>query len=85
MDTGELYFKLSAAAGDWSQPHAFGEGATGPKGDTGDQGPSGTDGLPGAVASVDGSDKTAYLVGRNQITGRLELDNGILTLVLVTS
>lgn len=85
IDTGQLFIKLSGASGDWSQPYAFAKGATGEKGDTGAKGDPGANGLPGVVASVDGSDKTAYLTGRSRIVGRLELQDGILTLVLTTS
>lgn len=47
MDNGMLYFKLSAAAADWSTGYVFGKGEKGDKGDKGDQGIRGLTGLRG--------------------------------------
>lgn len=85
MDTGQLSFKLSNTPGDWSQGYTFA------KGDRGDPGPPGKDGLPGApgvsgaVTSVDTNTVSASLVGRTNVTARLVLQNGILSVVLATT
>lgn len=42
MDTGMLYWKLSASSGDWSAGAQFGKGDPGIKGDKGDKGDPGT-------------------------------------------
>lgn len=47
MDTGMLYFKLSAASGDWSTGVQYGKGETGATGATGAQGAQGIQGLQG--------------------------------------
>lgn len=85
MDTGQLSFKLSNTPGDWSQGYTFA------KGNQGDPGPPGKDGLPGApgvsgaVTSVDTNTVSASLVGRTNVTARLVLQNGILSVVLATT
>lgn len=48
IDTGMLYWKLSAAAGDWSDGVLFGKGPKGGKGDRGDPGERGPQGFRGA-------------------------------------
>ena len=55
IDTGNLYFKLSATSGDWSPGFVYGKGDTGAAGAVGPQGPAGPQGLqgiPGAVGPV---------------------------------
>ena len=55
IDTGNLYFKLSATSADWSPGFVYGRGetgATGATGATGPQGPQGLQGIPGAVGPV---------------------------------
>lgn len=47
MDTGLLYFKLSATGGDWSDGEQFGKGDTGATGAQGIQGIQGIQGLQG--------------------------------------
>lgn len=47
MDTGMLYFKLSATSGDWSTGVQYGKGETGATGATGAQGIQGIQGLQG--------------------------------------
>lgn len=47
IDTGNLYFKLSSASGDWSAGFIYGKGDTGATGATGPQGPQGIQGLQG--------------------------------------
>lgn len=47
MDTGMLYFKLSATSGDWSTGEQFGKGDTGAQGIQGIQGVQGIQGLQG--------------------------------------
>ena len=57
-EAGNLYFKLSATSGDWSDPVSFGQGPTGeqgPQGPQGIQGPEGPQGIQGP-AGADGSD-----------------------------
>lgn len=63
MDTGLLYFKLSATGGDWSAGEQFGKGDTGavgaqgPQGIQGIQGLQGIQGIPGVgTAGADGAD-----------------------------
>lgn len=85
MDTGQLSFKLSNAPGDWSQGYAF---AKGDKGDTGSPGANGSPGAPGvsgAVTSVDTNTVSASLVGRTNVTARLVLQSGLLSVVLATT
>jgi hypothetical protein len=47
IDTGNLYFKQSNSATDWSQGFVYGKGDKGDKGDTGAQGAQGIQGLQG--------------------------------------
>lgn len=47
LDTGNLYFKLSATSGDWSPAFVFGKGDTGAQGPVGPTGPQGPQGLQG--------------------------------------
>lgn len=47
LDTGNLYFKLSATGGDWSGAYTYGTGATGAAGAQGIQGIQGIQGLQG--------------------------------------
>ncbi len=50
LDTGNLYFKVSGASGDWSPAFIFGKGdagAQGPQGPAGQQGPQGLQGIQG--------------------------------------
>ena len=47
MDTGLLYFKLSAASGDWSTGFQYGKGETGAQGPQGPRGLQGLQGLQG--------------------------------------
>ncbi|MGL5117527.1 MAG: hypothetical protein ACRC7C_19620 [Beijerinckiaceae bacterium] len=63
MDTGLLYFKLSATSGDWSAGEQFGKGETGavgaqgPQGIQGIQGLQGIQGIPGVgTPGADGAD-----------------------------
>lgn len=103
LDTGLLYFKLSATSNDWSDGYQYGKGdtgATGPqgpqgiqgiqglqglKGDTGATGPAGANGLDGVVTSIDTATKTASLVGRSNVTAKLVLVAGQLTIQLATA
>lgn len=55
IDTGNLYFKLSATSGDWSPGFVYGRGetgATGAVGATGPQGPQGLQGIQGLTGPV---------------------------------
>ena len=61
MDTGELFFKLSDASGDWSVGHPFG------KGDKGDQGVQGLPGAPGLITSVEPLAVNVDLVGASTL------------------
>lgn len=47
IDTGLLYFKLSAASADWSPGFQYGKGDTGDTGPQGPEGPQGIQGLQG--------------------------------------
>lgn len=76
MDTGELFFKLSDASGDWSVGHPFG------KGDTGAVGNTGAAGAPGAVTSVELSTASLDIVGAATLFATLELVAGKLSLKL---
>ncbi|KAK6032454.1 hypothetical protein OSTOST_01397 [Ostertagia ostertagi] len=70
LDTGNLYFKLSATSGDWSTAKTFGKGDKGDKGDTGNQGIQGIQGLQGiqgiqgatGAAGTDGDDGVVVTV-----------------------
>lgn len=52
IDTGNLYFKLSATSGDWSPAFVYGKGDTGATGATGPAGPQGPQGLQGIQGPV---------------------------------
>lgn len=55
IDTGNLYFKISATSGDWSPGFVYGKGdtgATGAVGATGPVGPQGLQGIQGPVGPV---------------------------------
>lgn len=82
MDTGMLFFKLSATSGDWSTGYTF---AKGDKGDHGTPGAQGAPGVSGAVTSVDGSTSTQSLVGRASVSARLILENGLLSIAITTT
>jgi hypothetical protein len=63
LDTGNLYFKLSATSADWSGPYTYGTGPTGAAGAQGIQGIQGIQGLQGiqgipgvGTPGVDGAD-----------------------------
>lgn len=47
IDTGNLYFKISATSGDWSPAFVYGKGDTGDTGAVGPVGPVGPQGLQG--------------------------------------
>ena len=85
MDTGQLYFKLSSASGDWSNGYAFAKGDKGDPGTPGAQGAPGTPGVSGAVTTVDTATQTQTLVGRTSVSARLVLSGGLLSVVLTTS
>lgn len=102
MDTGMLYFKLSAAAADWSAGVQYGKGETGAVGAQGPQGiqgiqglqgiqgnsvtgPAGADGADSAIVTIDAATKTASLIGRTNVTARLVLSGGELSIVLTTN
>lgn len=61
------------------------QGLQGNKGDKGDQGPPGSNGVNSAVTSIDASTKTASLVGRSNVSARLAINSGVLTIILSTS
>lgn len=100
MDDGLLYFKLSDANGNWSTGISFGKGDKGDKGDQGDQGDQGPQGIQGLqgpqgikgdkgddglITGVDVAMKTANLTGRTSISARLVINNGQLSILLVTA
>lgn len=85
MDTGQLSFKLSNTSGDWSQGYTFAKGDKGDPGSPGKDGLPGAPGVSGAVTSVDTNTVSASLVGRTNVTARLVLQNGILSVVLATT
>lgn len=61
------------------------QGLQGPQGPIGPAGAAGSNGTNGAVTSVDTGIKTASLVGRSNVTARLVLTNGELTIQLSTT
>lgn len=65
MDTGLLYFKLSATSGDWSAGVQYGKGETGATGATGATGPQGPQGLQG----IQGPTGPAGPAGANGVNG----------------
>lgn len=73
IDTGVLYFKLSATSGDWSAGEQFGKGDTGAAGAQGIQGIQGIQGLQGiqgpqGVAGTAGADGADGLVASVDLT-----------------
>lgn len=76
MDTGELFFKLSDASGDWSVGHQFGAGTPGV------MGVAGPAGAPGVVTDVELSTASLDLVGASTLFATLELVAGKLSLKL---
>lgn len=85
IDTGMLYFKLSATSGDWSTGYTFAKGDKGDPGAPGANGSPGAPGVSGAVTSVDTNTVSASLVGRTNVTARLVLQSGVLSVVLATT
>lgn len=80
IDTGLLYFKLSATSGNWSTGYQFGRGEKGDDGTPGTPGTNGTNGTNGLITSIDGSTKTVGLIGKtalnitaNVVAGQLQL------------
>lgn len=79
MDTGMLYFKISAASGDWSAGVQYGKGDTGATGATGAQGAQGIQGLQGiqgeqgiqGVPGADGADGAVTAVDTTTKTASL--------------
>lgn len=71
LDTGNLYFKLSATSGDWSGAYTFGAGATGATGATGPQGPQGLQGLQG-IQGVTGAAGAAGAAGLNGVVTSID-------------
>lgn len=79
MDTGLLYFKLSATSGDWSAGVQYGKGETGSTGPQGAQGIQGIQGLQG----IQGNSVTGP-AGSNGTNGAvITLDTSIKTASLV--
>lgn len=85
MDTGQLYFKLSSASGDWSNGYTFAKGDKGDPGTPGASGSPGAPGVSGAVTAVDTNTVAQSLVGRTSISARLVLQGGLLSIVLTTA
>ncbi len=79
MDTGMLYFKLSAASGDWSAGVQYGKGENGDAGATGAQGAQVIQGLQGiqgeqgiqGVPGADGADGAVTAVDTTTKTASL--------------
>lgn len=65
IDTGNLYFKLSAASADWSPSFVYGKGDTGA---TGPQGPAGAQGIQG-LQGLQGPQGPAGAPGANGAPG----------------
>ena len=65
IDTGQLFFKLSNTAGDWSAGAPFGRGEAGP---AGAQGPAGVQGLQG-LQGIQGPPGAQGPAGINGING----------------
>lgn len=84
MDTGMLYFKLSAASGDWSDGAVFGKGDTGATGPEGPQGPQGIQGLQG-IQGVAGPAGTAGADGLDGVVTSLDTSTKTASLVGRTS
>ncbi len=99
IDEGKLYWKLSRAIGDWSQPAEFGQGPEGPQGPQGPkgerglpgndgakgpQGPQGEPGEDGVVTVVDTQTQRVSLVGKRYLNVQLKIAEGKLSLVLTT-
>lgn len=85
MDTGQLYFKLSSASGDWSTGYTFAKGDKGDPGAPGAPGSPGAPGVSGAVTAVNTNTVAQSLVGRTSVSARLVLSGGLLSIVLTTS
>lgn len=96
IDEGKLYWKLSDAAGDWSDGITFGKGEKGdtgpqgPQGEKGDRGPQGLQGeqglqgaagKDGAVSEIDTDTVSVNLVGKRTLRLRLVLNGGKLSIV----
>lgn len=80
MDTGFLYFKLSATSGDWSTGVQYGKGDTGTQGPAGAQGIQGIQGLQG-IQGVAGAKGDA---GDDGLNGAVtSIDNATKTASLV--
>lgn len=79
IDTGDMYFKLSATTGDWSAAVPFGTGPTGATGAAGATGPTGPQGLQGiqgdtgptGPAGADGADGAVTSVDNTLKTASL--------------
>lgn len=99
IDEGKLYWKLSDAAGDWSDGITFGKGEKGdtgpqgPKGEKGDRGPQGFQGeqglqgeagKDGAVTEIDSNVVSVNLVGKRTLRLHLSLNSGVLKIVAET-
>ncbi len=65
LDTGVMYFKLSAASADWSGAYTYGKGDTGATGPQGIQGIQGAQGLQG----IQGVPGAAGAAGANGLNG----------------
>ena len=85
IDTGLLYFKLSATPGDWSTGYPFGIGPAGPTGAAGADGADGADGTDGLITSVATGIQTVSLVGKTSLSIRLVETAGALSLVVSTT
>lgn len=80
MDTGLLYFKLSATSGDWSAGVQYGKGITGATGAQGIQGIQGPQGLQGIQGVAGG----AGAAGANGVNGAVtSVDSATKTASLV--
>lgn len=84
LDTGLMYFKLSAASGDWSSPYPFGKGEPGDPGAPGAPGADGTDGADGLITSVDTTTKTVGLTGKTALNIAASVVGGQLRLTVST-
>lgn len=84
MDTGLLYFKLSATSGNWSSPYPFGKGEDGEPGAPGAPGTNGTNGVDGLITSVDTATKTVGLTGKTALNITATVVSGQLILNVTT-
>lgn len=80
IDTGNLYFKLSATSGDWSPGFVYGRGETGAAGAVGATGPVGPQGLQGIQGPV-GPVGAPGLDGLNGIVTSLDTSTKTASLV----